>query len=49
MWLEESHSSHKIRVTAQNTLTGERKGFTDWEALTKYLQTAIANHNQELQ
>ena len=41
MWEEADHESHKIRLTVQDTRTGERKGFTDWEALVRYLQTAI--------
>lgn len=49
MWEEKDHDSHKIRVMVQDTRTGERKGFTDWEALTHYLQAAIDKQNQELQ
>jgi hypothetical protein len=48
MWEEEGHSSHKIRLTAQDTRTGERKGFTNWEDLVRYLQAAI-NEKEQLQ
>jgi hypothetical protein len=41
MWAEEGHKSHKIRLTIQDTRTGERKGFTDWDGLLHYLQSAI--------
>jgi hypothetical protein len=43
VWEEEGHADNKMRLTAQDTRTGERKGFTDWQALVNYLQTAIAN------
>lgn len=46
MWEEGKHDSHEIRLTAQNTRTGERKGFTDWEALMHFLQTAIEGQEQ---
>lgn len=46
MWPEESHNSHKIRLTVQDTRTGERKGFTDWEGLLHYLQAAVEGNDQ---
>ena len=49
MWEEEGHDSHKIRLTAQDTRTGERKGFTTWEDLVVYLQKAINPNEQETQ
>ena len=49
MWEEKNHDSQKIRVMVQDTRTGERKGFTDWETLTQYLQAAIDNQNQNHQ
>lgn len=41
LWEEEGHSDNKLRLTAQDTRTGERKGFTDWAELVRYLQAAI--------
>ncbi|MCB9421194.1 MAG: hypothetical protein H6667_15440 [Ardenticatenaceae bacterium] len=41
MWEEEGHDEHKIRLTTQDTRTGERKGFTDWNDLVRYLKAAI--------
>lgn len=41
MWEETGDSRHKIRLTVQDTRTGERKGFTDWQALVHHLQAAI--------
>ncbi len=38
MWDEIGNETRKVRLSVENTHTGQRKGFTDWEQMTQFLR-----------
>ncbi len=38
VWSDSEQDTDAIRLTAENTRTGQRTGFTSWEELVQYLQ-----------
>ena len=38
VWSDSEQDANAIRLTAENTRTGQRTGFTSWEELVQYLQ-----------
>lgn len=41
VWRENSSSSGSLRLTLEDTRTGDRVGFTNWEKLATYLEEKI--------
>jgi hypothetical protein len=41
LWPNSSQDPQSIRISAENTRTGQRFGFTNWEDLSQYLQKHI--------
>ncbi len=43
MWSNPTQDSQSVRISAENTRTGQRTGFTNWDDLSQYLQENLDN------
>lgn len=48
VWRENSASTGSLRLTLEDTRTGDRVGFTNWEKLATYLEGKIEGNNGHL-